>query len=93
MEQIIASFGTVYICVLTILGFVLMGVDKQKAKKRAWRIPERTLILVAFLGGGIGSFLGMYVFRHKTKHTKFVILFPLAAVLSIVFLLKLNHFI
>lgn len=93
MEQIIASFGTVYICVLTILGFALMGIDKQKAKKRAWRIPERTLMLVAFLGGGIGSFLGMYAFHHKTKHTKFVILIPFAAVLSILLLLKLNHFI
>lgn len=78
-----------YIIFLSILGFALMGIDKKKAKKNAWRIPERTLILTAFVGGGIGSFLGMRVFRHKTKHAKFAILLPIAAILYAVALYKL----
>ena len=83
MEQIEANFVLGYIAVMSVLGFVMMGIDKRKAVKRAWRIPERTLIILAFLGGGIGSLLGMYFFRHKTKHMKFVILLPTAAVLYI----------
>jgi len=61
----------------------MMGIDKQKAKRKAWRIPERTLILIAFLGGGPGSLLGMYTFHHKTKHNKFRILIPIAAMLTL----------
>jgi uncharacterized membrane protein YsdA (DUF1294 family) len=80
---------TVYIVFMSALGFALMGIDKRKAKKNVWRIPERTLILIAFTGGGIGSFLGMRVFRHKTKHAKFAILLPIAAILYAVALYKL----
>ncbi|HBY72843.1 MAG TPA: DUF1294 domain-containing protein, partial [Lachnospiraceae bacterium] len=54
-------------------------------------IPERTLLLIAFLGGGIGSFLGMRIFRHKTKHRKFVILLPIAAVLYAILLIYLIY--
>jgi uncharacterized membrane protein YsdA (DUF1294 family) len=68
-----------------------MGMDKQKAMKKEWRIPERNLIGAALLGGGIGSFLGMYVFRHKTKHLKFKILLPLAAGLDIILIFLLYH--
>ena len=68
---------------MNLLAFVLYGIDKLKAKKGAWRIPEATLLLVAFLGGSVGAFLGMEIFRHKTKHAKFKILVPLFLILHI----------
>ena len=68
---------------VNLLAFVLYGVDKLKAKKGAWRIPEATLLLVAFLGGSVGALLGMEVFRHKTKHAQFWILVPLFLILHI----------
>ncbi len=68
---------------VNLLAFVLYGLDKDKAKRGAWRIPEATLLLVAFLGGSLGALLGMEVFRHKTKHAKFKILVPLFLVLHV----------
>lgn len=81
MEVIMIQIALAYLCILNVLGFILMGADKRRAIRKAWRIPESTLFITAFLGGGIGSFIGMYVFRHKTKHRKFVILLPIAAVI------------
>ncbi len=72
-----------YILVMSVVGFTMMGIDKSRAIKRQWRISEQTLIITSFLGGGIGSFLGMLVFHHKTKHTKFIILLPISAILVI----------
>ena len=89
MEQTIVTLVIGYVVLMSFIGFVMMGIDKRKAIKKAWRIPERTLILTAFAGGGIGSFLGMYAFRHKTKHSKFVILLPLSAVLYIILIVQL----
>lgn len=60
-----------YLIAINAVGFLFMGLDKWKAKKRAWRISEATLLLVAALGGAIGSMLGMYLFRHKTRHWYF----------------------
>ena len=60
-----------YIIVINIIAFVTMGIDKLKSKLGAWRISERTLFAVAFLGGSVGILGGMHVFRHKTKHAKF----------------------
>ena len=68
---------------VNLLAFALYGVDKVKAKKGAWRIPEATLLLVAFLGGSVGALLGMEVFRHTTRHLKFRILVPLFLILHI----------
>ena len=59
------------------VAFALMGADKKRAKRGAWRISERTLFLSALLGGSIGANLGMRVFRHKTKHWYFVLGMPL----------------
>lgn len=61
----------VFMVVMSFIGFGAMGLDKAKAKADAWRIPERTLLLIAFAGGGAGVWLGMEVFRHKTKHLHF----------------------
>ncbi|MEN2765604.1 DUF1294 domain-containing protein [Ornithinibacillus sp. 16A2E] len=66
-----------YIGFANLLGFALMGIDKRKAERNKWRIPERTLWGVAILGGAIGSYFGMKVFRHKTKHQSFRIGMPL----------------
>ena len=66
-----------YLILINLLGFVLYGVDKAKSKGKSRRIPERALLLVARLGGGLGCWLGMMLFRHKTKHTRFMILVPL----------------
>lgn len=72
-----------YLVALNIIGMGVMWADKIKAKKGAWRIPEKTLFLVSILGGSIGTWAGMYLFRHKTKHWYFVVGMPLILVLQI----------
>lgn len=82
MEEI--SVGQViclYFLVLNCVGFAIMGIDKWKAKRRAFRIPEVTLFIIAIVGGCLGSILGMHIFRHKTKHWYF--LYGLPAILAI----------
>lgn len=66
----------VYLFMINLAGLVLMACDKQRAKKYQWRIPEKTLFLMALLGGSAGSWLGMYLFHHKTKHWYFVVGMP-----------------
>lgn len=66
----------IYLLIINAAGFLLMLADKQKARKKKWRIPESTLMTVAAIGGSLGSLLGMYAFRHKTKHPKFYIGIP-----------------
>ncbi len=73
----------VYLLLINAATFVLMLADKQKARKNRWRIPERTLILSALLGGSIGALLGMYTFRHKTRHPKFTLGIPAILALQI----------
>ena len=74
----------VYLFLINAAGFMIMLADKRKARKKLWRIPEATLLLVAVLGGSIGSLLGMYMFRHKTKHLKFTVGIPVILVLQII---------
>ncbi|MDO4197158.1 MAG: DUF1294 domain-containing protein [Prevotellaceae bacterium] len=66
--------------IIYFVAFAMYGIDKSKAKKKRWRISEASLLSVAFLGGAYGAWLGMRVFHHKTRHKKFQILVPLAAV-------------
>jgi len=66
-----------------VITFMMYAVDKRKAGKGQWRIKESTLILVAFLMGGLGAFLGMTMLRHKTKHLQFRILLPVALVINV----------
>jgi len=66
-----------------VITFSMYATDKRKAKKGRWRVSEATLIACAFFMGGIGSFLGMRVFRHKTQHLKFRLLVPLAILVNI----------
>ena len=74
----------IYLLTINAAGFALMLIDKWKAKKNRWRIPEATLMTVAALGGSIGSLLGMYTVRHKTQHLRFTLGIPLILAVQIV---------
>ena len=76
-----------YLATMNLLGFLFMGLDKWKAKKRAWRIPEATLLLIAGLGGAVGSMIGMHLFRHKTRHWYFLYGMPVILALQIILIL------
>ena len=73
----------IYLILVNITGFAMMGIDKSRAKRGAWRIPEKTLFLVSALGGSIGTWAGMYFFHHKTKHWYFAVFFPFLALVDI----------
>ena len=68
---------TAYLVLVNAAALALMLVDKQKARRGAWRIPEVTLMGVALIGGSLGAITGMYLFRHKTRHLKFTLGLPL----------------
>ena len=74
----------IYLLVMNLVGFLVMGIDKHKAKKRAFRIPEATLFTIAIIGGSIGSILGMFTFRHKTRHWYFLYGLPAILILQLV---------
>lgn len=84
------KYFLIYLCIINAAAFLLMLIDKAKAKKNRWRIPERTLLGVCAIGGSLGGLLGMYLLRHKTLHKKFSIGIPLMLVLHLaaVYLLK-----
>lgn len=69
--------------VMNPLSFTLMGIDKLRAKRGAWRIPEKTLFLVTALFGGLGGVMGMRVFRHKTRHKAFQVGFPALLIIQV----------
>ena len=76
---------------LNLLTFIIYGIDKFKAKKAKWRIPESTLLLLAVFGGSIGAWLGLQVWRHKTQHKKFYIGIPLiisGQIILLIYLIK-----
>ena len=92
--QEIFSFKNIiiYLIAINLFGFFMMWLDKRKAKKGAWRIPERTLFIITGLGGGIGTIAGMYTFRNKTQKLGFVIGFPLITILEIVAVIWFGFF-
>ena len=77
------SITLIYLLLMNLIGFAVMGIDKYKAKKHLWRISEKTLFLFSVLGGSAGTLLGMYTFRHKTRHWYFVFGMPLILILQI----------
>ena len=83
-----------YFMGISLFGFLSMWWDKRCAKKRKWRVSEQMLITIAALGGSIGSFIGMYTFRHKTQHLQFVIGVPvivflqMIVVFSVIYIMK-----
>lgn len=74
----------IYLILINICGFGSMWLDKRRAVRHKWRIPEKTLFLFAILGGSPGSILGMHIFRHKTKHWYFVFGMPAILVIQII---------
>ena len=74
-----------YLFLINATGFLVMHIDKQKALKKLWRIPENTLMSMAVIGGSIGIIAGMYLFQHKTMKEKFAIGIPLILTLQVVF--------
>ena len=80
MENIIVT----YFVAVNLIGLAAMAIDKSKAKRHAWRIPEKTLFLISIVGGSVGTWAGMYLFHHKTKHWYFVIGMPLILIVQVV---------
>ena len=72
-----------YLIAINISAFIVFYVDKKKAVKHKWRVPEKTLFILCFIGGSIGGLMSMQIFRHKTKHPKFYIGVPLILILQI----------
>ena len=81
-----------YLVIINVIAFIIYGIDKRKAKKHLWRIPEATLIGLALMGGSVGAFLGMRLFHHKTKHIKFYVgvpaIFIIEMVIAIIIIVK-----
>ena len=73
----------IYFAVMNVLDFFLMFLDKRLARRHKWRIPEKTLLCVAALGGSLGGLLGMHLCHHKTKHPQFYITLPILVVLHV----------
>lgn len=73
-----------YLIAINLIAFALMAEDKRRAKRHAWRIPEKTLFLAALLGGSVGVWAGMYLCRHKTKHWYFVVGIPLILAVQLI---------
>ena len=80
------KFIFIYVFFTNLVLFILMGLDKRKAKLNHWRISEKTLFSLALMGGSIGGILGMYTFRHKTKHLKFTLGFPIIFLFQLIFI-------
>ncbi len=77
----------IYLIVINAIAFFVFGIDKYKAQKNRWRIPEKVLFLLSAIGGSVGGLLGMYTFRHKTKKTAFKIGIPLILIVQVVLIL------
>lgn len=77
----------IYLGIINLIGFFAMFLDKQKAKRNKWRIPEKTLFLLAIIGGSLGTTFGMHVFRHKTKHWYFKFGMPMILIIQIILIL------
>ena len=86
----VISVLLIYVALVNLLGLYAMYNDKLRAKKRAFRVPEATLFAIAIIGGSIGCIIGMYLFRHKTRHWYFVYGMPLILILQVVGLIALQ---
>lgn len=91
MEEIMYYLLTVYLIIINLVEILLMYVDKRRAISNKWRIPEKTLLLVAFAGGSFGGFAGMKLFRHKIRNVKFRIGLPVMLAIHIVAVVLLTN--
>lgn len=78
------TYVLLYLLAVNLLLFAVMGIDKYKAKHQLWRIPERTLFVLAAIGGSLGGILGMRIFHHKTLHPQFRYGFPAILILQLI---------
>lgn len=76
LEILDLRYVVLYFFIINLVGFLAMGIDKYKAQRDLWRIPEGTLITIALIGGSVGAIIGMKTFRHKTKKLKFSVGLP-----------------
>ena len=83
MPAFLIKAALVWLAALNLIAFILMGLDKWKARRGAWRIPEKTLFLAALVGGALGGTVGMHLFHHKTRHWYFRFGFPILLVLQL----------
>lgn len=83
MPAFLLKVVLVWLAVINLIAFTLMGLDKWKARRDAWRIPEKTLFLAALLGGALGGTVGMHLFHHKTRHWYFRFGFPVLLILQL----------
>ena len=74
----------VYLIVINVFTFIVFAADKNRAEHHAWRVPEKTLFMLAIIGGSIGANIGMYICHHKTKHWYFVVGMPAISAVQIV---------
>ncbi|WP_277673862.1 DUF1294 domain-containing protein [Piscibacillus halophilus] len=85
------EIGLLGILVMSLIGFTIMGIDKRKARQGRWRTPEKTLWLIAVLGGAPGMWIGMKLFRHKTKHPLFKFGLPVLTLLIILAVVYMSY--
>ena len=85
------KYFVIYMAVINIITFTVFGIDKLKAVKNRWRVPEKVLFLLALLGGSTGALIGMYSFRHKTKKSVFKIGIPVILIVQIIFIYFMNR--
>ena len=83
------QYSMYYLFAINIVSFFLYGIDKYKAKKNKWRIPEATLLMIAVIGGSIGAWVGMRLWHHKTMHKKFKYGIPLIITLQVALMVYL----
>lgn len=82
------KFVMIYLIMINILAFLMMTLDKYKARKHAWRVPEKSFFLLSIIGGSLGTWIGMYICHHKTRHWYFVVGIPIILLLQILLILK-----
>ena len=87
----VISYIVLYLAIVNLAGLIVMGIDKLRAKKRAWRIPESTLFVIALIGGSLGTTIGMHLFHHKTRHWYFLFGMPAILVIQIATVLILMY--
>ena len=83
-SEIYIKYFLIYLIVINTLSFSIFACDKRRSQKGAWRIRERDLLLFAIIGGSLGGLLGMYAFRHKTRHFKFRVGMPLILLVQVI---------
>ena len=79
----------IYIILINLIGLLIMKIDKNRARQRKWRISESTIWLISIIGGSLGTLIGMFLFRHKTKHLSFRIGLPLLIMIQVLSVIML----